>query len=186
MKIGIFGGTFDPIHFGHIQLALSLFEQAGLDKIFWIPAKINPLKTENPVLPNHRLQMLKLALEDLPSFKILDIEIHREGPSYTIDTLQLLKKEYPQTTFRLILGEDTLPQFPKWKSPEEIVKIAPPLVGTRSLEEIQCPFQKIMTPFLEISATDIRARLSKHLYCGHLLPAKVLDYITLHGLYSSL
>lgn len=186
MNIGVFGGTFDPVHFGHLQLALSLFEQGGLDEIFWIPAKINPLKTVHPVSPNHRLQMLKLALGDLPSFKILDMELSREGPSYTIDTLKILKKEYPNASFRLILGDDTLLQFPKWKSPDEIVKIAPPLVGTRSYEDTPTPFQKIRTPFLEISATDIRERLSRGLYCGHLIPTKVLDYITLNGLYYSL
>lgn len=167
--IGVFGGTFDPVHFGHIQLALSVFEKGGFDQILWIPAKINPLKAASPVSSKHRLQMLQIALKELPFFKILDLELHREGPSYTVDTLKLLKNEHPDTQFRLILGEDAIKEFHKWKNPEEIEKIAPPLVGPRT----------------EISATDIRDRLSRGLYCGHLLPAKVLDYIALNGLYSS-
>src|SRR4051794_30672333 len=101
--IGIYGGTFDPVHFGHIQLAISLIEQGGLDEIFWIPANTNPLKSDSPASADHRLQMLKIALKELPFFKILDIELKREGPSYTIDTLRLLKKEYPDAELRLIL-----------------------------------------------------------------------------------
>lgn len=183
-QIGVYGGTFDPVHFGHIQLAISLFEQGGLDEIFWIPANINPLKSDSPVSADHRLQMLKIALEMLPFFKILDIELKREGPSYTIDTLRLLKKEYPDAKLRLILGDDTLKKFSQWKDPEEIVRLAPPLIGARFLEETH--FQKIRTPLFEISATDIRDRLSRGLYCGHLVPAKVLDYIASNRLYSPL
>lgn len=184
-RIGIYGGTFDPVHFGHIQLALSLFEQCGLDEIFWVPAKINPLKPLSSTAGHHRLEMLRLALEGLPYFKVLDLELNREGPSYTIDTLKILQKEYPEASLRLILGDDTWKHFNKWKDPEEILKIAPPLVGSRSAETTSSP-HILRTPLFEISATAIRNRLSHSLYCGHLVPTKVLDYIAQNGLYFSL
>lgn len=196
-KIGIIGGSFDPIHFGHFHLALSLLEAHSLEEILWIPAKINPLKTKMPVDDHHRLRMIQLATEDIPFFKISDAEIKRQGASYTIDTLRDLKNERPKDQFYLLLGDDVIPHFMKWKEPEAIIDLATILIGVRTdarlpdLDhlpmEIKKSFEKGWTPIpiLDISSTNLRKRLKDNLLCSHLMPAKVLDYIAAHHLYSS-
>lgn len=165
--VGFFGGSFDPIHFGHIALAVQLMEAHKLDEILFCPASCSPFKTETPPVasPKHRLAMLKLAL-DLPQFKVCTLEIDQEGPSYTIDTVRELKKEGIKV--RLLLSDEAAHHLDQWKESDELVKIAPPLIGPREIK---------------ISSTDIRTRLKKKLYCGHLIPAKALDYIRVNDLY---
>lgn len=195
MRVGVLGGSFDPVHFGHLHLAISLAEAHHLDEVWWIPVRMNPLKTESVQSPVHRLEMLKLGLQGIPYFKALDLELKREGLSYTIDTLRRLKTQYPKIIWHLLMGDDLLEQFGKWKDPEEIIRLAPPLIGARLLKnfpshlpyakEIMIALQKGWTPipFIEISATEIRKRLKENKFCGHLVPAKVLDYIANHRLY---
>lgn len=200
-NVGIYGGTFDPLHFGHINLALGIMEAQSLDEVWFCPAKINPHKVEhrNPVSTKHRMAMLKLALQDIPHIKILDIEVKRNGPSYMIDTLRELiekKEEYP-CNFKLILGDDAIPGFFKWREPKEIVRLVPLLVGRRfpdikpiELEgdpEICGAIQKGFTPthIFDISSTEIRERIHNKLYIGHLVPSKVVDYIYTNHLYST-
>jgi nicotinate-nucleotide adenylyltransferase len=193
-KIGLLGGTFDPIHFGHIHLGISLQEAYNLDKVIVCPAYSSPLKTAYPQASEDRLAMVELAIEDLPSWEILDWEIHRKVPSYTIDTVRHLFKtelHHSRDKLFLLLGEDLLPGLPKWKEVDELMELATPLIGCRRPERntFDNPFaEKIsngITPLnvLEISASDIRNRLKKGLYCNHLMPAKVLDYIKEHRLY---
>jgi nicotinate-nucleotide adenylyltransferase len=196
-KIGVFGGTFDPIHFGHLHLAISLSEAHKLDCVFWVPAHANPLKEACDTPSKHRLAMLKLALRPIPSFKIMDFELKRKSPSYTVDTLRALKKRFPDARFHLLIGDDILPHFAKWKEPLEVIQLAAPLVGARRSHwfpaklkldaEIVDAFKRGWTPvpLMEISATDIRNRLNERKFCGHLVPAKVLDYIHEHHLYST-
>ena len=196
-KVGIIGGSFDPIHFGHFGLALSLLEAHSLDEILWIPAKRNPLKKHMPVADLHRMQMLKLALEDIPFFKISDLEIKREGASYTIDTLNELKRSNSNNQYYLLLGDDVISQFMKWKAPGEIVNLATLLIGAREgaalpdLSHFPDKIKKSLLsgwtsiPILDISSTHLRKRLKDNLVCSHLMPAKVLDYIAAHHLYSS-
>ena len=164
-NIGFFGGSFDPIHFGHISLAVHLMEAHHLEEVLFCPAFCSPFKTANPPLasPEHRLAMLKLALE-LPQFKITTIELDQKKPAYTIDTIRALSIR----GIRLLLSEETAEHLNRWKETEDLVRLAPPLIGPR-----EAP----------ISSTDIRDRLKKKLYCGHLVPAKVLEYIRLHKLY---
>lgn len=194
-RIGIFGGTFDPVHFGHFHLALSLFEKRKLDEVWWMPAQGNPLKTNLSASSSDRLAMLRLAIQDLAMFKVLDIELKRQAPSYTIESLQEIKKIYPSYQFHLLLGDDILPQLEEWKEVNELIRLAPPLIGARrfrdfptlSLEENLIDILKrgwTEIPIIEISATDIRRRLQEKEFCGHLLPLKVLDYIASHHLYS--
>lgn len=198
--VGIYGGTFDPIHFGHLNAAIEIMEYHQLDEVWFCPAKINPHKINTlSASAHHRLQMLEFALEDLPNFGIIPNEIQREGPSFTIDTLQELRKEelketYPSQFF-LILGEDSIPDFFHWREPKEIIKIAPPLIARRFLDnkplelqgdtEICEALRKGLTPthVLEISASRVRERVRNGLYIRHLVPAKVVDYIYENGLY---
>lgn len=199
--VGIYGGTFDPVHFGHLNMALEILEAHDLDEVWFCPASINPHKVENnSVSGSHRLKMLELALEDYPNFGIIDIEIKRGGPSYMIDTLlELIEGEkhrsYPRE-FSLIIGEDSVPGFFRWRRAAEIVKLVPILIGSRSCSiqqpqalegdpEICAALKKGMTPtrIMEISATEIRERVQNNLYIGYLVPWKVVDYIYTHHLY---
>ena len=189
-KIGLYCGTFDPIHFGHINLALEIFENGGFDKIFFCPANIPPNKINNPpkASPEDRLKMVEIALKELPFFEVCDFEVERGGVSYTIDTVKSLKKKYGDE-LRLIVATDFLDGFSLWKDYEEILKLAPPVIGVRKgydrrLAEKSAFYKDIVeTKILEISSTDIRRRLKEKLYCFHLLPVKVLDYIYKHDLY---
>lgn len=179
--IGFFGGSFDPIHFGHINLALQLLELHRLDEVLVCPAFCSPFKSAKPPVasPEHRLAMLRLGLEGVPKFRITSLEIEREGPSFTIDTIHLLlEKERAQ--FRLLVSEETAAHFDRWKESAELLRLAPPLIGTRKTAEPGHP----STPIMDISSTDIRNRIAKGLYCGHLVPAKTLDYICKHLLYT--
>lgn len=199
-KIGLFGGTFDPIHFGHLNLAFELMEQKELDQVWFIPAQINPFKLEIPPTSiDFRFAMVQLAIQNIPQFQLKDLEKERPPPSYTIDTLRAFVAEeaYSQTPnqFYLLLGEDSVPGFFHWHLPEEIIRLVPLLIGSRSgiwqYEQdnyslsIREAIQKGLTPtrLMDISGTDIRNRLAQKLYCGHLVPAAVLDYIQENQVY---
>jgi nicotinate-nucleotide adenylyltransferase len=194
-KIGFYGGTFDPIHFGHLNLAVELMETHRLDEVWFCPARINPHKNgQQPLSFEERLQMVRLAVEDNPKFKVIDIE-GREGLSYTIDTLQLLVDDRQYQLF-LLLGEDSVEGFPRWHRAEEIVQLVPLLIGSRTgiapplLQQgsgaLYAAIQRGMTKtkLFDINATDIRARLRAGLYCGHLIPRKAIDFIQHYRLYS--
>jgi len=200
-KIGLFGGTFDPIHFGHLNLAIELMEKKELDEVWFIPAQVNPLKAQTPPhAMDHRLEMVRLAIQEIPQFHLQDLEKERPPPSYTIDTLRafIAKEAYSPTPnqFFLLLGEDAIPSFYYWHLPEEIVKLVPLLIGSRfglgeyELNKFSLPIRTaieeglIRTRLMDISSTEIRSRLAQHLYCGHLVPAVVLNYIRENGLYS--
>lgn len=198
-KVGLYGGTFDPIHAGHINLALELMEKQHLDEVWFIPAQINPHKSQSPPTSiSHRLEMVKEAIRDIPSFHLKDLEARRPPPSYTIDTLRFLMNCEDQQTapkqFYLLLGEDSIPGFMKWHQYEEIIQRVPLLIGSRSGHwdkrinlppALQQAVEKgmIKTHVLDISSTELRTRLSQDLYCGHLIPARVLEYIKKNQLY---
>lgn len=200
-KIGLLGGTFDPIHWGHLNLAFELMEKRQLDAVWFIPAQSNPLKTTASLASmKDRLAMVQLAIEGIPQFEWKDIEARRPAPSYTIDTLRLLAADQslrsPRHQFYLLMGEDAVSGFLQWRSPEEIISLAKLLIGSRSCSlmpewkdcstAIRTAIEEGMTPsrLMDISATDIRERLASHRYCGHLVPSSVLEYIRSNGLYS--
>jgi nicotinate-nucleotide adenylyltransferase len=200
-KIGLFGGTFDPIHFGHLNLAFEIMEKKELDQVWFIPAQINPLKVQAPPTSmEHRLHMVQLAIQEIPQFYLKDLEKARPPPSYTIDTLRafIAEEAYQPTTnqFYLLLGEDAVPGFINWHLPEAIVELVPLLIGSRTgiwqyeLDNFSLPVRAaiqeglVPTRLMDISGTGIRRRLHQKLYCGHLVPASVLHYIQKNQLYS--
>ncbi|NDD57962.1 MAG: nicotinate (nicotinamide) nucleotide adenylyltransferase [Chlamydiae bacterium] len=199
-KIGFFGGSFDPIHNGHIHLALSLLEKQQLDQVLFCPAFLSPFKLDSHphVQSHHRLAMTKLAIASLPFFSVIPSEIEKESVSYTIDTVKGLIDQLSLTdrnfAIHLLLGEDMLKNLSKWKEVDKLLSLAPPFIASRSSAlTIDPKLSKISrdlifqgftrTSLLDISSTDIRCRLKKNQYCGHLIPSQVLEYIHLNRLY---
>lgn len=188
-KVGIFGGTFDPIHHGHLITAQSVKETRELDKIIFMPAYISPHKQHAKASSaQNRLNMLKLALDDIPFFEYSDYEIKQHTISYTIDTLREFKNYYEEID--LIIGYDNIFQFHTWKEPDEILKLANVVVLKRKSSH---PFDFVdkyveaatfvQTRGIEISATDIRNRVHADLPIYYLVPEKVLTYIYQNKLY---
>ena len=196
-RVGFFGGSFDPIHLGHLNLALQIFEAHRLDQVFFCPTSQSPLKSSIPPIASkeQRRAMVVAAIAPLPQFTFLDLEIQKSSMTYTIDTIRLLLKMDGEKgkQYFLILGEDSLESFHTWKEVEELVTLAPPLIGMRKKEEVPKTLPKSVaatikkgitkTSLMEISSTEIRQRVSAGLYCGHLLPAKVWEYINQNKLY---
>lgn len=189
-KVGIFGGTFDPIHLGHLITAQSVKEIRNLDKIIFIPAYISPHKTDaKPSSPEDRLKMIKIAVDGVPFFDCSDIEVNKGGISYTVDTLRELKKYYNKIEF--IIGYDNIFTFHTWKEPDEIFKLADVIVlKRRSSHPPQFEdkyFRQaifVQTRGIEISATDIRERVKSGMPINFLVPPKVMEYIYNHKLYT--
>lgn len=189
-ETGFLGGSFDPVHFGHINIAVEMKEKLNLEKILFCPTGISPFKEKKPPVANNkdRYEMLKIALKDLKDFEIIDFEIKKQGVSYTVDTLNSLKGKY---NLRLILTEETLEFFHLWKEYKEILEIAPPIVGVRKKQISEFKSKNftlnsknfVKTSVFEISSTEIRERLKKRMYVGHLVPKEVLDYIYKYNLY---
>lgn len=188
-KVGIFGGTFDPIHLGHLITAQSVKELRNLEKIIFIPAFISPHKSDAKTSsPEDRLNMIKLAVDDIPFFDFSDIEVKKGGISFSIDTLRELKKQYSE--LELIIGYDNIFSFHTWKEPDEIFKLAKVVVLKRKSSHPpqfedkyyhQAAF--VQTRGIEISATDIRERVKKRMPINFLVPPAVMEYIYEHKLY---
>jgi nicotinate-nucleotide adenylyltransferase len=188
-KIGIFGGTFDPIHNGHLITAQSVIELRNLEKIIFIPAYISPHKqNEEAASAQHRLNMIKLAIDNVSFFECSDYEIKQHTISYTIDTLREFKKYYDEID--LIIGYDNIFQFHTWNEPDEILKLANVVVLRRKsshpLEFVDKYVESatfVQTRGIEISATDIRNRVQDNLPIHYLVPKNVEEYIYKNKLY---
>lgn len=189
MKVGVFGGTFDPIHYGHLITAVAVKEIRGLDKIIFIPSFIAPHKLDIlSSFPEHRLEMLKRAIKEVPYFDYSDFEIKKKGVSFTIDTLKFLKNKY--NDIELIVGYDNLLEFSTWKDPGEILKMIKLVVLKRKVQKEPVEKDKffysseiIETPTIEISSTKIRKRVRDNLPINFLVPDSVLEYINKFNLY---
>lgn len=197
--IGLFGGTFDPIHLGHINLALELKEKCKLDEVWFIPALNPPLREAPPLAtPLQRLQMVKLALEKIAGFKVCDLEFQREGLSYTIETIKKIIENNKHDDFFLLLGEDSALTLPRWKESHHLIALIGLCIGCRTEinlrkkiknflypKEFRVAIQKgiVETSLMDIEGKMIRKRLKENLYCGHLLPVKVLDFIYENHIY---
>ena len=198
MNIGVLGGTFDPIHMGHLIIAEEIRGQLDLTEVLFVPAGEPWLKMNNSISPaEHRVQMVRLAIADESFFKLSTIEIERAGPSYTIDTITQLKGQIEaEDKLFFILGWDNLMQLPQWSEPSRLVQmcnlVAVPRVGyappdLNTLEAAipglsQCVIL-LGTPQIEISSSEIRSRVTRGLSIHHLVPEPVERYIRQHGLY---
>lgn len=191
-KVGIFGGTFDPIHFGHLITAQILLEKRKLDKIIFVPAYIAPHKIKYDYSnPNHRYNMTNLAISTDPNFEISDFEINRDSISYTYNTLLEFSKIYDE--MELIIGFDNLVTFDAWHKPDEVLELADLVVMKRTYDkEIKSTHKYfenaiyVETPTIEISGTEIRDRLSKKLPVDYYIPVTVLNYIKENNLYEKI
>ena len=184
MRIGVFGGTFDPVHVGHLAIAQAALESAKLDRIVFVPARRSPLKDRGPLAGEaDRLAMLEAATMGEPRFSVSRVELEREGPSYTVDTLDALKGE---GELHLILGSDALADLPKWRSPERIRELAKILVARRpGAPEPDAASGAVAfdAPHLDISSRELRARVTRGLSLRYLVPDDVWRHIERNGLY---
>lgn len=195
MKIGIMGGTFDPIHIGHMIAAEAAREQAGLDEVWFIPTADPPLKDKAPsAAAEQRCEMVRLAVESHGGFRVLDIELKRGGVSYSIDTITELRQQYPGHTFAYIIGSDRINDLPRWHRIEELSKLA----GFIGLERpssailldalpsyLKETLQFVYMPQIGISSTELRERMASGRSIRYLVPEPVGGYIRRHGLYGS-
>jgi len=189
MKIALYFGSFNPIHNGHLAIARFLKQKALFDQIWMVVSPNNPLKDKNDLAhENDRLNMVKLAIQEIPYLHACDVEFSLPFPSYTIETLHCLEKQYPIDEFSLILGADNMENFHKWKNYEEILDRFMIYVYPRSQNMVK----KIMkhphivyldAPLLSISATDIRALLLHKKSVTKYLPATVIGYINEKRIY---
>src|SRR5689334_8786356 len=171
-RIGLLGGSFDPMHFGHLNMAIAFRETHKLDEVLFCPTYISPFKSDTPPLCSgkHRLAMVACGINGIEGFSVLNWEVVREGPSYAIDTVKRLKEQEAAAELFLLLGEDQLPHLHQWKSVEELFFLCRPLVASRenkvtTLSHLSGSLQSLIAkgrtgiPLMDISSTVIRERL---------------------------
>lgn len=201
-RIGIIGGSYNPVHLAHLIIADRFAEQMKLDRIFLVPTYRSPFKLEKDgtevASAEHRTAMLRLAVEYYPQFEIDTVEIHREGVSYTIDTVRYFKEQYPDAELFLLIGSDQAAAFTKWKDWQEIIHQVRLCVARRphtippeverilsfTLSDDEGEPQWIDAPLMAFSSTDIRFRVSNGHSIKFVVPWKVEQYIYEHGLYA--
>lgn len=190
IRTGIFGGTFNPIHLGHLALANYLCEENWVDELWFLITLQNPFKQEQTLLDNHlRMKMVEAAIAGYPRFKASDFEFTLPRPSYTVTTLQKLSETYPDREFVLIIGADNWAAFDKWKSPEEILQNHRILVYPRpgyeiNPHELPAQVKAVNTPLLEISSTFIRESIASGKDIRYFLHPEVYRFIKQHQLYN--
>lgn len=196
MRIGIFGGTFDPIHYGHLMAAEEARRGQRLDRVLFVPAHRSPLKAAARASTAHRVAMLRLAIAGRSAFALSTIDVARPPPSYAVDTVAALRRESPADTFVFLIGADQLAELPQWRAPEQLLQAVPIVALTRPGAEITAldamtslslaarahiTVQEI--PAVEISASMIRERVANGRALHDLTPSPVVAYIERHGLY---
>jgi nicotinate-nucleotide adenylyltransferase len=196
-RIGLFGGTFDPPHLGHLILASEAKSQLELTRLLWTVTPDPPHKQDRFITPlEHRLAMVKLAIKDDPSFELSDAELDRPGPHYTVDTIKLVAEQNPDAEIVPVIGGDSLQDLPTWHQPKEIV-FAAHWVGVmrrpgeetnleeleRELPGISSKVHYVDAPLLEIASREIRSRVATGKPFRYYLPDPVYEYIEQHHLY---
>ncbi|GMQ57041.1 nicotinate-nucleotide adenylyltransferase [Vallitalea sediminicola] len=201
-SIGIMGGTFDPIHYGHLILAQYVLDEMNLDKIIFIPSGISYLKSNKKIShKSHRLNMTELGIINNDKFEASTIEIDREGNTYTVDTIEHLNEKYPYKTFYFIIGADSVFDLLKWKNYQRLFEICNFVVTNRGStytgEQLQCEINilkrnynaridLINIPDIDISSSEIRKRVKNNLSIRYLLPDNVEKYIDNNKLYRNI
>ncbi len=196
MRLGILGGTFNPPHLGHLVCAQEAYLQLRLDRVMLMPARIPPHKAvDDEPGPEHRLELCRVAAQDDPRFTVSDLEMGREGPSYTVDTLKELHTQDPDTELFLIVGGDVAAGLPYWHEPERVLSLATPAIAKRpgtpraSIDEAlgevrggqRARFFEM--PRVGFSSTMVRDRVRSGQPIRYIVPDGVADYIHEHGLY---
>ncbi|MEQ6121104.1 nicotinate (nicotinamide) nucleotide adenylyltransferase [Reichenbachiella sp. MALMAid0571] len=188
-EVGLFFGSFNPIHTGHMIIAQTMFEYSSIEELWFIVSPQNPFKKTKSLLHEFdRYDMVEVAIRENPKFKVSDIEFNMPKPSYTIDTLTLLSEKHPDKKFRLIMGGDNMKNFHKWKNSEMILKNYGLLVYPRPNQDKaslvkHSNIEYIESPMLDISATFIRNAIKKGHSIKYLVPESVESYIDRKGLY---
>jgi nicotinate-nucleotide adenylyltransferase len=183
MHIGLFFGSFNPIHIGHMAIANYMVEFTGMDQLWFVVSPQNPLKEKKTLLgQNQRLYMVNVAVEDFPKFKSSNIEFDLPQPSYTVNTLAHLKEKYPKHTFSLIIGQDNLATFHKWKNHEEILKhhklfVYPRPNAGKSKFDDHPNVSFTQAPMMDISSTFIREAIKMKKDVRFFLPEKAWEYV---------
>lgn len=195
--IGLMGGTFDPIHYGHLVVAACAADQLSLEKVIFIPAAIPPHKRNRALTDEmQRLEMVRRATEDNPQFEVSAHEMERGGVSYTVDTLRYFKKLYPEHRLYFITGADTLPEIDTWRSPHEMMELAYFVVAVRpgyTLAGLERDFYQqyierfafLETPVIGISSTGIRTQVREGRTIRYQVPDAVAEYIYQYKLYQT-
>ena len=190
-RLGILGGTFDPVHIGHLLLAQFIQERIPLDAVLFVPAAAPPHKEEQPPQAPaiDRWAMVQLAVQGFPDFQASDIELDRPGKSYTFDTLRELRAGRPDTDLYLIIGADNVSQLSTWHEPEGILDLCTVVAGSRITDDLQADPALVArmllldTPVFQVSSTEIRQRLEQDLPIRCMVPENVEAYIADRGLY---
>lgn len=197
-RLGILGGTFDPIHLGHLIIAEEARLQLSLDKVLFIPTGQPYLRSSQPSANGqHRLAMVRLAVEDNPRFEVSTVELEREGPTYTVDTLLELREEHgPEAELFLIIGQDSLNDLPRWHRPQELVQLCTLVVAPRpganpvrediarsAVPGVAANARILRSPLIGISGTELRRRAGAGVTLRYWVPPAVEEYIHAHRLY---
>lgn len=191
LHVGVFGGTFDPPHVGHVMVARQVADHAGLDRVLWVPARVSPHKLDTTPTPGPlRLEMVQAAVDLDPRFSASTIELDRPGPSYTVDTLRALTRENPEWTLFLILGADQVAVLDTWKDPEVIAGMAELLVVDREGERPRrghgpesAVLRHVPVSRIDISASGVRRRVKENQSIRHMVPDAVRAIIEREQLY---
>ncbi len=193
MRLGIYGGTFNPVHMAHLLIAERVTDALSLERLLFIPCAVPPLKPDTDLVPgNHRYEMVKIAISGNPRFSVSDLEIRRAGKSYTIDTVTQIASEYQlrRDELFLIIGADNLPTLPKWKNTTAIHALCRFVLVRRPHHTLSSAMTTLLddsvvvdVPLLEISSSEVRARVAACKSVRYMVPEGVLDYIQKQRLY---
>ena len=197
MRLGLFGGTFDPIHLGHLILAESCRESCRLDRVWFVVAGAPPHKRGERTSVADRLEMVRIAIAGHPAFEVSELDAHRPGPHYSVETLEHVHRERPEDELFFLIGADSLADLPAWRQPERIAALATVVVVDRpasvqdqplltrwpDLGPAARPFERVPIPPIGIASSDLRRRVAEGRSIRYQVPRGVEAYIDAHRLY---